>query len=68
MKHLYAWEKKTNVHVLARQIMPDCSSSQGLSEYVLISKLSFFRKTDFSGRCPLKLNSQPYDNLKVVSN
>ena len=33
MKHLYAWEKKTNVHVLAKQIMPDCSS-QGLSEYV----------------------------------
>ena len=26
--------KKTNVHVLAKQIIPDCSSSQGLSEYV----------------------------------
>ena len=48
MKHLYIWQKKTNVHVLAKLIMQGCISSQGLSEYVYISKSSFSRKIGFS--------------------
>ena len=45
MKHLSACQKKkTNVHVLAKQIMPGCSSSQALSEDIYKSQDRGFYK------------------------